>query len=171
MSTAIPIIRQDGDGEQMWFAGGGVFTWKATSAETGGAFTLIEDRLQRGKVTPLHAHPHMDETVYVLEGELLVHSDGEEYPVGAGGLYFAPRGLPHAFMVTSETARILALTTPGIGEDFYREAGEPVTSPADASRPPDWARLRKAAQRSASIELLGPAPFAAAAAAQAASAS
>lgn len=171
MSTASPIIRHDGDGEQMWFAGGGVFTWKATSAETGGAFTLIEDRMQRGKVTPLHVHPHMDETVYVLEGELLVHSDGEERRVGAGGLFFAPRGLPHAFMVTSETARILALTTPGSGEDFYRAAGEPVTSPADASRPPDWARLRKAAERSASIELRGPAPFAAAAAAHAASGS
>ena len=26
MSTAIPIIRQDGEGEQMWFAGGGTFT-------------------------------------------------------------------------------------------------------------------------------------------------
>lgn len=171
MSTAIPIIRQDGDGEQMWFAGGGVFTWKATSAETGGAFTLIDDRMQRGKVTPLHAHPQMDETLYVLEGELLVHSDGEEHRVGAGGLYFAPRGLPHAFMVTSETARILALMTPGSGEDFYRAAGEPATSPEDASRPPDWARLRRAAEGSASIELLGPPPFVADAAAHAASAS
>ena len=49
MSTAVPIIRQDGEGEQMWFAGGGVFTWKATAAETGGAFFLIEDHMVRGK--------------------------------------------------------------------------------------------------------------------------
>ena len=33
--------------------------------------------------------------------------------MGAGGLFFAPRGYPHAFMVTSESARILALATPG----------------------------------------------------------
>src|ERR671921_868887 len=54
MSTATSIIRQDGEGEQMWFAGGGVFTWKATAAETGGAFMLMEDRMTRGKRTPNH---------------------------------------------------------------------------------------------------------------------
>jgi quercetin dioxygenase-like cupin family protein len=160
MSTAVAIIRQDGEGEQMWFAGGGVFTWKATGAETGGALTLLEDRMVRGKVTPLHLHPNEDEMVYVLAGELLVHCDGEETRVGAGGLFFAPRGLPHAWMVTSETAHVLALQTPGTGEAFYRDAGEPVTSPADAARPPDWERLRKVAERCESIELLGPPPFA-----------
>ena len=61
MSTAVPIIRQDGEGERMWFAGGGVFTWKATAAETGGAFLAFEDEMARGKSTPLHLHPNEDE--------------------------------------------------------------------------------------------------------------
>ncbi len=34
--------------------------------------------------------------------------------------------LATAFLVTSETARVLALQTPGTGEAFYRDAGEPV---------------------------------------------
>lgn len=161
MSTAVPVIRQDGEGEQMWFAGGGTFTWKATGAETGGAFLLIEDRMVRGKTTPLHLHPNEDEAMYVLEGEVLVDIEGEQHHVRQGGFFFAPRGVPHAFMVISETARILALSTPGSGEAFYRDAGEPVRSAADASRPPDWARLRDVAERSESIELLGPPPFAA----------
>jgi hypothetical protein len=63
-------------------------------------------------------------------------------------------------MVTSETARVLALLTPGTGEAFYREASEPVTSEQDASRPADFARLRAVAERSPSIEILGPPPFA-----------
>ena len=161
MSTAVPIIRQDGEGEQMWFAGGGVFTWKATGEETGGAFLLFDDRMERGKVTPLHLHPGQDEAIYVLEGELLVHGDGEEHRVGTGGFFFAPRGYPHAFMVTSESARVLALQTPGTGEGFYRDAGDVVTSAQDAARPADFARLRQAAERSPSIEILGPPPFAA----------
>ena len=78
-----------------------------------------------------------------------------------GGLAFAPRGVAHAFMVTSETARVLALQTPGTGEDFYRDAGEPIRSAADAERPPDWERLRAVAERSDSIEIVGPPPFAA----------
>ncbi len=159
MSTAGPIIRQGGEGEQFWFAGGGVFTMKATAAETGGAFTLLEDRVVRGKTTPLHLHPNLDEAIYVLEGELLVDSEGEQLRVGQGGLFVAPRGVAHAFMVTSETARLLALLIPGTGETFYREASEPLRSPEDASRPGDFARLREVAERSESIELLGPPPF------------
>jgi quercetin dioxygenase-like cupin family protein len=161
MSTATSIIRQDGEGEQMWFAGGGVFTWKATAAETGGAFMLMEDRMTRGKRTPNHVHPHHDEALYVLEGELLVDVEGEQHRVRQGGLAFAPRGVAHAFMVTSETARVLALQTPGTGDDFYRDAGEPLRSAADAERPPDWERLRAVAERSDSIEIVGPPPFAA----------
>ena len=161
MSTAIPIIRQDGEGEQMWFAGGGTFTWKATAEETGGAFLLMDDRMEQGKVTPLHTHPDEDEAIYVLEGELLVHIEGEEHRVGAGGLFVAPRGHPHAFMVVSETARVLGLQTPGTGERFYRDAGEPATA-ENASRPADFEQLRAVAEQSPSIELLGPPPFKAA---------
>jgi len=162
MSSAVPIIRQAGEGEQLWFAGGGIFTMKASAAETGGAFILLEDRMLRGKTTPLHLHPNEDEAIYVLEGELLVDVEGEQHRVGQGGLFVAPRGVPHAFMVTSETAHILSLQTPGTGEAFYRALTEPVRSAADASRPPDWARLREVAERSETIELLGPPPFAAA---------
>jgi quercetin dioxygenase-like cupin family protein len=162
MTSGVPIIRQEGEGEQLWFAGGGVFTMKASAAETGGAFILFEDRIVRGKTTPLHLHPNEDEGFYVLEGEVLVHVDGQEHRVGQGGVFIAPRGTPHAFVVTSETVRLLAWQTPGTGEAFYREVTEPIRSPEDLSRPPDWARLREAAERSPTIELLGPPPFAAA---------
>jgi quercetin dioxygenase-like cupin family protein len=158
--TAVPIIRGEGDGERLWFAGGGVFTMKATAAETNGTFMLFEDRMTRGKVTPLHLHPHAEETLIVLEGELVVYHAGSEHRVGPGGVAVVPRGVPHAFMVTSETARILALLTPGSGEAFYRAASEPVTDDTDPQRPPDWNRLRTAAeQHPESIQILGPPPF------------
>src|SRR3954453_6378033 len=161
MTTAVPIIRQQGEGERMWFAGGGVFTWKATAQETGGAFLLIEDHLERGKVTPLHRHPDQDEAIYVLHGELVAHVEDEDHPVGPGGLFFAPRGVPHAFMVASETAHVLSVQTPGSGESFYREAGEPASSREETERPADWPRLRAVAERSSCIDILGPPPFAA----------
>jgi quercetin dioxygenase-like cupin family protein len=160
MSVRVTLIRNEGEGEDLWFSGGGVLTMKASSAETGGAFMLFEDRVVRGKATPLHLHPNEDEAIYVLDGELLVHVKGEEYRVGKGGLLFAPRGVAHAFLVTSETAHLLCLQTPGTGETFYRSVSEPALSPDDASRPPDFARLREAAQQSDSIQLLGPPPFA-----------
>jgi quercetin dioxygenase-like cupin family protein len=154
------VIRQAGEGERLWFAGGGVFTMKVSAAEAGGAMMVLEDRVVRGKTTPLHLHPHEDELLYVLEGELIAHIGGKEHHVGQGGMVFFPRGVAHSFLVTSETAHLLALQTPGSGEGFYRQASEPATSDADAGRPPDLARLRAVAAECESIELLGPSPFA-----------
>ena len=94
--------------------------------------------------------------------ERLVHIEGEEHRVAKGGLFVAPRGVPHAMLITSETAQLLALQTPATGEAFYRDASEPVDPATDSSRPPDWERLREAAERTESIELVGPPPFAAA---------
>jgi quercetin dioxygenase-like cupin family protein len=163
MSTAVPIIREEGEGERRWFAGGGLWTMKATAEETDGAFILFEDRMPRGKTTPLHIHPHEDETFIVLEGEILVHVEGTEHRVGPGGVSVVPRGTRHAFLVTSEMARILALQTPGSAEAFYRDASEPSTDETDAERPPDWGSLRAAAERNTRcIEILGPPPFEAA---------
>ena len=159
-TTAVPIIRGEGEGERLWFAGGGLWTMKATAEETDGAFTLLENRMARGKTTPLHTHPNLEETLIVLEGEILVHVEGTEHRVGPGGVAVAPRGVPHAFLVTSETARMLALQTPGSGEAFYRDATEPSTDESDAQRPPDLDRLRAAAERHPDIiQILGPPPF------------
>ena len=162
MSPAVPIIRGDGEGERLWFAGGGVWTMKATSEETGRAFTLLEDRMVRGKTTPLHVHPNLDETLIVLEGEIVVYAEGREHRVGPRGVAVAPRGLAHAFMVTSESALIFVLQTPGSGEAFYRDATEPATAETDPERT-DWDRLRAAAERHPDIiQILGPPPFEAA---------
>lgn len=162
MSPAVPVIRGDGEGERLWFAGGGVWTMKATSEETGGAFTLLEDRMVRGKTTPLHVHPNLDETLIVLEGEILVYAEGREHRVEPRGVAVAPRGLAHAFMVTSESALILVLQTPGSGEAFYRDATELATAETDPERT-DWDRLRAAAERHPDIiKILGPPPFEAA---------
>jgi quercetin dioxygenase-like cupin family protein len=159
MSTAGTIIRGQGEGERLWFAGGGVFTMKATAEETDGAFILLENRMMQGKTTPLHTHPNLDETLIVLEGEILVYAEGTERRIGPGGVAVALRGVPHAFMVTSESARILALQTPGIGRAFYRDASEPADAETDPGRT-DFDRLRTAAERHPDIiEILGPPPF------------
>lgn len=138
MSTS--VIRQDGEGEQLWFAGGGLFTMKATSAETGGTFALFEDREVLGKPTPLHVHPGDDEVLYVLEGEILVHVDGQEHRVGEGGVFVAPRGVPHAFLVTSENAA----TGGSAADDGTRS---PQVAPAPGRPLPSSARPRAPASR------------------------
>jgi quercetin dioxygenase-like cupin family protein len=156
-----PIIRSGGDGDRRWFHGGGVHTWKVRAAEVGGAFMLFEDQMSEGKMTPLHTHPDSDETMYVLEGEILMHMDGVERRVGVGGTAVAPRGVPHAFLVTSPVARMLCLHTPGCCEAFYWDASEPLADEdADPTGPVDFDRVRASALANGGIEILGPPPFA-----------
>jgi mannose-6-phosphate isomerase-like protein (cupin superfamily) len=159
MSAAVPIIRNDGEGDRLWFYGGGVHTWKASAEETAGAFILFEDSMTQGKTTPLHVHTNEDEALYVLDGELLVHIDGTDHRVGPRGVAVAPRGVAHAFLVTSPTARVLTLQTPGTAESFYRGASEPARAETDPSGPVDFRRVSEAAERSGGMKVLGPPPF------------
>ena len=159
MSAAVSIVRADGEGEHLRFWGGGILTMKATAAETDGAFMLFEDHMPQGKTTPLHAHANEDETLYVLDGEIVVHIDGENYPLGPRGIAVAPRGVPHAFLVTSDTARVLTLQTPGSAEAFYRGASEPADGDDDPHGAVDFDRVRASAERSGGMQLLGPPPF------------
>ena len=154
-----PTVRSSEDGEQRWFFGGGIHTWKVTSEESGGAFMLFEDAMDEGKATPLHIHPESDETMYVLEGEILMHIDGREYRVGPQGLAVAPRGVPHAFMVLSKQVRMLCLHTPGSCDAFYLDASAPLDDIPELERTIDLSVVQASAQRNPGIELLGPPPF------------
>ena len=163
MATRTAIIRADGEGEAVWF-NNDLFTFKATADETDHAFTLFEEISQRGKVTPLHLHPTADETFWVIDGQIRVSVDGVERTVEAGGIASVPRGMPHAVMVTSETARVLTIITPGCKEleMFFRDAGEPATQRAlPPSVPLPMERIRAAAVRHGAVVILGPPPFAA----------
>lgn len=156
VSTIPPLVRTSAEAERRWFYGGGVHEWKVTAADSGGAFLLFEDTMDRGKRTPLHTHP-VDETMYVVEGDLTMHIDGVDHAISTGGVVIAPRGVPHAFLVTSETARVLWMHTPGTCEGFYREASEPLST--TTSRVVDFDRIRSAAQTAGGIEIVGPPPF------------
>jgi quercetin dioxygenase-like cupin family protein len=159
ISAVAPIIRGITDGQQRWFYGGGVHTWKATAEETNGAFLLFEDHMDRGKATPLHTHPDSDETMFVLDGEILMHMDGTDHRIGASGLAMAPRGVPHAFLVLSETARLLCLHTPGCCQAFYWGASEPTALDDPAPHIVDFGKVLASAKTNGGIVILGPPPF------------
>ena len=157
VSAATPIIRQAGEGTRRWFYGGAELIWKASAEETAGAFLMWEALMVQGKVTPLHTHP-ADETMYVLDGEILMHMDGEQHPVAAGGVVVAPRGVPHAFMVVSESARVLTLHTPGTCEAFYLGASEPMAD-GQTSGVVDFDRIHASGRENGGVDIVGPPPF------------
>ena len=159
--TRRPVVLDPHEGEALWF-NNDLLTFKATGAETGGAFLLVEECTRRGKVTPLHAHLEEAETFYILEGQVLFHLDGSERSLDAGGFVSVPPGVPHAYLVTSVMARALILVTPGSGamEAFFRDAGEPAPERAlPPERPLDIERIAAAAERTGAVKILGPPPY------------
>lgn len=154
----VAIVRSAGEGERRWFYGGGTHTWKVTAEESGGGFFLFEDELTQGKVTPLHCHPEVDETIFVLEGEIALSVDGVDYAVALGGMSFVPRGTAHAFQVCSAAARLLTMQSPGTAQPFYWNASEPAFG--DGVGPMDVERVRQVAQEVGGTQILGPPPFA-----------
>ena len=159
MHTTSPVLTEREAGESLWF-GGGLLTFKVTSAQSGGALLLFEHIAGRGKRTPLHLHPEHDETGYVLEGNLLLLLDGVEHTAGPGDVVCIPRGVPHAFLVTSDVAHTLWVVTPGGAmEAFFRQGGD--VAPSRTLPPPeiDIARLVAAGESTGAMQVLGPPPF------------
>lgn len=158
MNTNVaPYALGPGDGEAFW-GFGGLWTVKASADQTSGSFALIEEISPKGAGTPLHRHPD-DETFYVLEGEISFYlEDDQPLTASAGSFVHVPAGAGHAFMVDSETARYLIITT-AQHERFYRAAfGDPAHSrdlPPEGE--PDWERINAAAQEYG-VEVLGPPP-------------
>jgi quercetin dioxygenase-like cupin family protein len=156
--TTTALVRNADDAERRWFYGGGLHRWLVREGEVDNGFLLFEDTVDPGKRTPLHTHPAADETFYLLDGAMLLHIDGVEHDVRAGGVAVVPRGIPHAFLARAEGARMLCLHTPGGGEDFYRTASEPAV-PGEPALTVDLDRIRQAAVSSGSMRIVGPPPF------------
>lgn len=158
------VVGQDG-GEHLWF-GGGLMTVKITSGDADGRYLVVSDRMPRGKTTPLHLHAGFDETIYLASGRMLVHIDGVEHDVAAGGVASIARGSAHAFLVTSDEAHVVVFITPGeVAERFFREGGEVASSPTGEPPPLNIEKVKTAGERTGGMIVLGPPPFDLAAAA------
>src|SRR5215475_5077610 len=112
----------------VWWKSGRI-TVKTAGAETANAFSQIETDDPRGSGPPLHLHHNEDETFYVLEGEVTIQVGDERVDLAAGDFLFAPREVPHAYLVRSERARMLCTTSPAGVEQFFVTHGVPVTGP------------------------------------------
>ena len=64
-----------------------------------------------------HAHPALEQAVYVLEGTATAGIDGEEHEVRAGDVMFFPEGVFHSLKVTSAKVKLLVFYAPPYGED------------------------------------------------------
>jgi quercetin dioxygenase-like cupin family protein len=137
------VVRHPGEGDAFWMLGG-IYALKAGADETNGAITVMEMTIPPGSGPPPHTHPG-GEAVYVLEGNLRYHIDGEVHEGGPGSFFYIPAGITENFEPAGDgNLRLLVMYIPGGIENFFAEAGEPAQSnelPPPPSEPPDLERL------------------------------
>lgn len=117
--TTVPIIRGPGEGRVV-----GVLrdrsTFKVQSAETGGAYAVLEQQIPAGHGPPLHVHRHETEIFYILEGEFEVTIGDQKVPAPPGALVVGPRDIRHTFRNVGATeGRLLLTVIPGRFAEYF----------------------------------------------------
>jgi mannose-6-phosphate isomerase-like protein (cupin superfamily) len=113
---------QDG-GEWLQVTSGERFRIRVPSAQTMGAYSVIEIIADPGNGVPLHIHNKEEEHFIVLEGTLDIANGDHRSDVPAGTSVTVKRGVPHAWCNPSDTPlHMLVVFSPGHIDGLFRAA-------------------------------------------------
>jgi quercetin dioxygenase-like cupin family protein len=147
-----PVAVGPGEGLAVENPVGGVLTFKATAADTGGALTAIETVAAPGEGPPLHVHRE-DELIYTLEGTFRIKLGDDLVTAPPGSFVFIPGGTRHTWQnLGDQPARFVATVMPaatGFEQFFMRYA----QLPADERGLEAFTRL---ARETEAFEVVGP---------------
>jgi len=104
--------------------------------QTGGAFAVIDMLVPPQGGPGPHAHAGIQESFYVVDGEVVVRTKHQTYTARKGSFVSIPLGgVVHEFKNTTTTvAHLLCTVIPAGLEAFFKEIGRPV--PAGTFLPP-----------------------------------
>jgi mannose-6-phosphate isomerase-like protein (cupin superfamily) len=123
MSAAVVDGPQNEQAQAWWFLDLLVVEHRcAPGMET----VVLEMTLPVGSSAPLHVHAGLDDTWYILDGEMVVRCGDDMLVAGAGHWVSMPRGVPHTFRVVGDRdARILLVHDNASFRELIRELGVP----------------------------------------------
>lgn len=117
-------------------ASGILFHFLATGAQTGGAYGLMELIVPSQIGPPMHRHKEQ-EAFLVLEGAFTFHVGDQPIEGVPGTFVNIPSLMFHVWKNTGDgPGRLLTLAMPGGIEQFFLEAGHPVTDTTVLPPPP-----------------------------------
>ncbi len=96
----------DGEGESYWFYGD-----KAIVRSPEGALPIIiEHHVGAGAAAPLHVHHDVDDSFYLLSGQLALRCGDDTFVANAGDYVSVPKGVPHALSNVGDEDAVLLQT-------------------------------------------------------------
>ena len=140
----------------LWFSGALVVV-HVDALRSDGRLGMWESIEPDRTALPLHVHHREDEQAVVLEGRVTFWVSERVHHLGAGDTVALPRDVPHAHRVTSSSARILTVASPGGFERLFTDLGIPATPDTQPPPPPNVAaRTELLAQLG--VKAVGPPP-------------
>ncbi len=117
------VTRKPGQGRSVSLRGTEV-RYTVESGEAKGA-SCTEWSAAPGFDTGLHVHERLEETWYVLDGELEFHLGEETFTASAGATVFVPPRVAHAFANhTDAPAKFLLIMSPPGHDRYFDELAE-----------------------------------------------
>jgi len=130
MAESVRLSAGEGDAVSLR---GTVVTFKVESGQAAGA-SCTEWVAVPGFDTGLHVHERLEETWYVLDGELEFRLGEETFNAAPGACVFVPPRVPHAFANrTQAPAKFLLMTSPPTHDRYFVELADILAR----SGPPD----------------------------------
>ncbi|WP_329456085.1 cupin domain-containing protein [Streptomyces sp. NBC_01497] len=126
---SMAYLAQPEQQQKLEWLDGGVFSVLLDSAATDGQLTVGRFNVSKGEAPPYHVHTREDEVFMLIKGTALVWSDDQEMELSEGGIVYLPKNVPHGYRITSDTADLLMIATPGGIEGMFRHAGRDLDSP------------------------------------------
>jgi len=132
--------------QQISWIGGSVHRVVLDAAATERRLAMFCSSMRGGAASPVHVHDREDETVFVPKGHGIFWAGDQRWKLKSGDTAFLPRGVPHTYLFTSDTAEVITVCNSAGMEEFFRAAGWDLSNP----QPQDWAvdveAIRSAAQ-------------------------
>jgi len=114
-----------GTGEAYWFFD----SLMVIRADQPGQPVIIEATVAPGGGAPLHVHADLDDSFYLVSGQLAMRCGEHAFAVSPGDYVALPHGVPHTFRVTSdEPAVMLQVHADDSFLRFIRAVGRPAPS-------------------------------------------
>ena len=123
-----------------------------TGKQTGGAFAVMDFMIPPGGGPGPHAHKDIQESFYIIEGEIEVKSEAGTYMAEKGAFVTIPKGgIVHQFKnKTDKPAHMICMVVPAGLEDFFLEIGKPIAEgtflPPPEMTPEYMAQLQQSAE-------------------------
>ncbi len=124
------VITIDPNGGETLAVAGGAYRILLTGAQTNGNCAIIDMKVPPHSGPGPHAHKDVQESFYVLDGEVVVRSETQTYTARKGAFINIPfGGAVHNFKNESDQeAHLLCIVTPAGMDEMFREIGKPIAA-------------------------------------------